>query len=236
MTMTDVNTSPVAPAPSRWSPKESLLWTLLLLVLLTVIQILPYAILPRFISSLDGEGNGTLACVATGIGDILCIPLLVRIIKRRSPDVVTYLGLRRVSWRTPLPWLIVLAAYVGLVLLVLHMMGKSVTDWVRIQPFKTEPVLWVALIFAVLIAPIFEEMLFRGFLYYGLEGSRLGTRGAVAITALVFGAIHLQYNWYGIAFVVGAGVLFGMARARTGSIIVTMILHSALNLAGTFVE
>jgi len=58
----------------------------------------------------------------------------------------------------------------------------------------------------------------------------------VAITALVFGAIHVQYNWYGIAFVVGTGLLFGTARARTGSIVVTMILHSALNLAGAFVE
>lgn len=236
MTMTDVDEKPVAPAASRWSPKESLLWTLLLLVILVVVQIIPYAILPRIFSSLDGEGNGTLAFIATGIGDILCIPLLIKIIKRRSTDVATYLALRRVTWRVTTAWLIVLGAYVGLTLLVLHAMGQSATDWVRIQPFKTPPVLWIGLPFAVIIAPIFEEMLFRGFLYYGLEGSRLGTRGTVGITALVFGAIHVQYNVYGIAFVVGVGILLAMARARTGSIIVTMILHSALNLAGAFVE
>src|ERR1043166_9405781 len=56
--------------------------------------------------------------------------------------------------------------------------------------------LWVALIIA---APLFEEVLFRGFLFTGFESSFMGPIGTVIVTAGLWAIIHVQYDAYGIA-------------------------------------
>ena len=45
--------------------------------------------------------------------------------------------------------------------------------------------------------------------------------------------MHLQYDAYGILTVFAMGLLFGMARIRTGSLLAPMGLHAAVNLTAT---
>jgi membrane protease YdiL (CAAX protease family) len=56
------------------------------------------------------------------------------------------------------------------------------------------PLFWIAV---VIFAPAFEEFLFRGFSFIGLQKSRLGSAGATILTALVWAVLHIQYNWLG---------------------------------------
>jgi hypothetical protein len=97
--------------------------------------------------------------------------------------------------------------------------------------YKATDSLWLFWIAAVLAAPLFEEVMFRGFLFRGFRASFLGTGGTVILTALLWAAMHLQYNLYGMGFIAATGILFGLARAQTGSLIVPMAMHAALNFS-----
>jgi membrane protease YdiL (CAAX protease family) len=107
--------------------------------------------------------------------------------------------------------------------------GKS--PW---QPNGT-PILmmWCAWSFAVLYAPVLEELTYRGFLYRGLVASRLGADGAVVVTAFVFALSHAYQgrSGLGLLLVFGTGVLLGWLRKRSGSTLLPILLHAIGNLA-----
>ena len=85
-----------------------------------------------------------------------------------------------------------------------------------------------------IFGPVSEELLFRGFMYRGLAASRLGTWGAIAVTTVLFAVIHLtsvsgEALWFHYVFVTVMGVMFGLLRARTGSLLPPMVVHSIWN-------
>lgn len=84
---------------------------------------------------------------------------------------------------------------------------------------------------AVLVAPLFEETVFRGFLYPVFARS-LGVAGGIGLTGLLFGIMHAQQLWGGwaqIGLLVFVGVVFTFARARTRSVIPCYFLHLGYN-------
>jgi membrane protease YdiL (CAAX protease family) len=90
------------------------------------------------------------------------------------------------------------------------------------------------LLFAVVVAaPLGEEIVFRGFLFRGWAASRLGAAGAIVLTSAIWAAIHVQYDWFGILQVFCLGLLFGWVRWRSGSTVLTILMHAATNLAAT---
>jgi membrane protease YdiL (CAAX protease family) len=91
--------------------------------------------------------------------------------------------------------------------------------------------LWIAV---MVVAPVAEELVFRGFLFRGLSVSRLGVAGTVVITAAVWAVLHVQYTWLGIASVFAYGLVFGWLRWR-GSISVPMLLHFINNIVATMI-
>ncbi len=89
------------------------------------------------------------------------------------------------------------------------------------------PLFWCAIGIA---APLAEEVFCRGFLYKGLAASRIGPPGAILVTSLLFMILHAgQYDWVDLVQVGLAGLLFGVARARTGSILPPVAMHMGLN-------
>jgi membrane protease YdiL (CAAX protease family) len=94
------------------------------------------------------------------------------------------------------------------------------------------PLLWVAL---VVVAPVGEELLFRGFLHRGWAPSRLGAWGTVAVTSALWAALHQQYDWGGILVIFLMGLLFGWLRQRSGSTTLTIVLHALNNLVATLI-
>jgi hypothetical protein len=50
---------------------------------------------------------------------------------------------------------------------------------------------------------------------------------------LLWAVIHLQYDIYGMATVFALGLLFGMARLKTDSIHLLMVMHSFVGLVAT---
>jgi len=80
----------------------------------------------------------------------------------------------------------------------------------------------------VIVAPICEEIIFRGLLYGALE-NRLGVAGAILISAVVFAVVHLQITYF--IGLLGVGIVLGWARWKTGSLGLPIVLHIINNAA-----
>lgn len=89
------------------------------------------------------------------------------------------------------------------------------------------PLLWFA---TIVVAPITEEMLFRGFLHRGWTRSWIGVSGTIFLTSILWAALHQQYNWLGILCIFLMGLIFGWVRHRSGSTSLVIVLHAFNNL------
>ena len=81
---------------------------------------------------------------------------------------------------------------------------------------------------ALLMAPLLEELLFRGILLRALL-NRTSSAAAVAVSALAFSGFHPSL--IGVTHAFGLGSVLGVLLVRTGSIWPCVALHSAWNLA-----
>jgi membrane protease YdiL (CAAX protease family) len=89
--------------------------------------------------------------------------------------------------------------------------------------------LWIAI---VLLTPVGEETLFRGFLFRGWLRSPRDAWPVIALTALLFAAMHVQYDWYVMSHVFVFGLILGWLRWATGSTLLCILLHALVNLEG----
>jgi uncharacterized protein len=115
------------------------------------------------------------------------------------------------------------------------LMGRDI-----VTPFQTDiyrtadaagwlPLLWFVV---VVMTPIGEETLFRGWLFAGWLRTPNDTWPVIVITALLFAIMHVQYDWFVISQVFVFGLLVGWMRWATGSAIVTMLMHAVINVEG----
>ena len=84
----------------------------------------------------------------------------------------------------------------------------------------------LAFLTLVVIAPIAEETLFRGYLY-GKIKQQLGTFGAIALSSVCFALIHFQANVAVDVFALA--IILGILRELTGSIWAGIVLHMVKN-------
>lgn len=96
----------------------------------------------------------------------------------------------------------------------------------------------IALIALVILPPIGEEILMRGYLYSGLR-SRLRFWPALLITSLLFGAAHLATGVSGTLWAAGVdtfvlSVVLVYLRERTGALYAPIMVHGLNNLVAFF--
>ena len=89
---------------------------------------------------------------------------------------------------------------------------------------------WIGLFVIVVVAPLSEELLFRGFIYGGLAQSIIGPLGAILTTSVIWAALHIQYTWLIIMQIFLYGVVFGVVRWKSGSLWPPIISHCLNNL------
>lgn len=88
-------------------------------------------------------------------------------------------------------------------------------------------------VFGVTLAPLLEELFFRGMLY-PLVRRATGVTPAVLVTATAFAFIHgtqLGYAWAPLLSIFVVGVVFTLVRERTGSVAASFLVHCGYNLA-----
>lgn len=85
---------------------------------------------------------------------------------------------------------------------------------------------------AIVVAPLIEELLFRGVLLSAWL-RRLPVAWAVAATATLFALVHLpdlKYLWYGLPNLAMLGVAFAWLRLKSGSLWPAVVAHGMNNL------
>jgi uncharacterized protein len=81
-------------------------------------------------------------------------------------------------------------------------------------------------LFALIIAPVFEEFLFRGFAYPALK-ARLGSVSALVIVSAAFAGSHFHGPSFLPLFVLALGL--GLAYELTGTLLTPIIMHAVFN-------
>lgn len=209
-------------------------------VLLELLAVIPFvaatmgenADVAEVVATLDTNAEYlTAALLVSGIGCTALVLLFVRL--RRGARVREYLALQSPPWRGLLAWVVLGLVVVGAMDLTSVLLGRDVVPewWMGVWASAKAP---LVLGFAtVVVAPMFEETFFRGFLFRGLAESRLGVTGTILVTAAIWASIHLQYGAYEIAWIFVLGILLGAARHRTGSLWVPLAIHAAVNLGAS---
>jgi membrane protease YdiL (CAAX protease family) len=157
--------------------------------------------------------------VFPGIG----IAVMLLVAKARETSFRDYLGLRVPSWDRAWLWMLL---FIGLVV-VEEVLWKA---WGLPQPQPWGPkyrgVAKAIRVFAMIVlAPVSEELLFRGMLYHIVSTTVLKDPGAILVTAAAFAALHYQYGIRELLFVLVDGLFFGTVRYSTGSTVLPMFLH-----------
>jgi len=84
---------------------------------------------------------------------------------------------------------------------------------------------------AVLLAPVLEETIFRGYIYPVIARS-FGVNAGVVVTGTLFGLLHASQLWGGwaqIVLLVLVGIVLTYARARTHTVVASYLLHVSYN-------
>lgn len=84
---------------------------------------------------------------------------------------------------------------------------------------------------AVLIAPLVEETVFRGYLY-PLFAKSFGIVPGILLTGILFGLMHgaqLAWTWGIVGLLIVVGIIFTFARAQTGTVLASFLLHLGYN-------
>jgi membrane protease YdiL (CAAX protease family) len=121
-----------------------------------------------------------------------------------------------------------LAVLLGATDLTSYLRGHPIVPQVMIDVYRTA---WLPglLLTLMVLAPVQEEPLFRGFLYKGIVDSRAGPIAAIVVSAIGFAVLHLQYDLYEMLWVAAVGLYLGVVRYKTGSLWLTMLLHGVGN-------
>lgn len=91
---------------------------------------------------------------------------------------------------------------------------------------------WIwSLIFAGILSPIIEEMMFRGLMLNKLR--RYGDKVTIITTAVLFGLFHGNFSQF--FYAVALGMIFAYVTLKTGTIKYSIILHIVVNITGSVI-
>jgi membrane protease YdiL (CAAX protease family) len=213
---------------TRGNPRSISGWALLLF--LAALAILLVAI--RFLIGPELLQHGPLAILALFYGVGLCAVILA-VIPIGWP-AIPGLGLRPASWKA------VVLGVIGTVILSvgvsqLGIEPKAMKEAVDIA--RQPGALATSLMVLAVLAPLVEELIFRGLLYGWIAG-RWGTVPAWLISSVAFALAH--YEPAHIVLVLPLGLLFGWLRRRTDSLLPSLAAHIVNNgfavLAAAFLD
>lgn len=87
------------------------------------------------------------------------------------------------------------------------------------------------LLIAVLLAPVVEETIFRGYIY-PVVGRSFGKGWGIIVTGILFGLLHAGQLWGGwgqIALLVFVGIVLTFARAVSRTVVASFVIHTSYN-------
>lgn len=162
----------------------------------------------------------------SAVSGLLTLASVVFIMKVRRKSVREEVWLRPVSGRL-LGWCAGMAFCVyWLVSLVLSILPESIMGGYYEASAGLADTGFVAVISTAVIAPVVEEVIFRGLIYTRLQRA-MRPITAVVLAALAFALCHGQMVWVCYAYVLG--LVFTQLTRFTNSILPAMLMHVVFN-------
>ncbi|MCA1033198.1 CPBP family intramembrane metalloprotease [Bacillus infantis] len=212
----------------RWGWREFIL--LMLLEFIIVIGVVKLIVQPLYAEWLkDDLYAGTLTGLTIAVILMAGVYFTALRPKRLSWREVGVKGFALKDWKLIGLYSAVLLAGAVIIVVLTSFIGNT---W---ENSKTEAMqqnvtfftVLIAFISAAVISPIYEEIFYRGFLYRWLR-TRMGLKGALLLSSLIFTIIHIPtYNVMPVNFF--SGILFALAYERTGSIWPPVLIHGLTN-------
>jgi len=168
---------------------------------------------------------------------ILLFALFILFCRRRAINLPASLGLTALPQTSALRWGLVfglasippVAAIQFAIEQICNRLGIEIHEQDITNIFThtgSTPLVIMLAVFAVIVAPVFEELLFRGFAYPILK-RRCGKIPALLIVGVVFALIH--WHWPSFLALTLLGIGFGIAYEMTGSLLVPITMHATFN-------
>ena len=222
---------PTPPGPDRWPVWGGPVAFLLAIIATTVLG----GVLAAAVAFAGGstKDSPTFTIAGTVIQDAALVGAAVLLALRYGPVRAADFGLRPIPLREGALWTLgaVVAFYTTSGVYALLVRPESEQDLVEVLGTEdgTGYLLATAAL-VILVAPITEEVFFRGFFYRSLR-NRLPPLGAAVVVGVVFGAIHYRGSDTVDLLPVLAilGVLFCLLYERTDSLYPAIALHVVNN-------
>jgi membrane protease YdiL (CAAX protease family) len=230
---------PQDPRPQRWGPWATLGWGIPLAATAILSQTLgAFAFLTwwRFlhpdqpITRADIATNGPLLAFSLAVSAPIVLGLLAIVVHASRVSLREYLELKWPRWRD---FGIGAAALLAVLLatgMVAGLTGQETPEFMgdTYNSAKTAGMLPLLMISFVFLGPLQEELLFRGFFFRGFVPA-FGVWPTIILTSTVWAFTHMQYQWFFVGEIFVLGLVFGWLRWRSGSTLLTIVLHAAVN-------
>jgi membrane protease YdiL (CAAX protease family) len=184
----------------------------------------------------DTMGNDVRLLFLSSLGGIsLVLPAIWLIVtKVQKESLKKGLHLYGTSFLNYFIWFLVLIlTFLGMGILIQVLGAQEIPNFMLNLEYPTLMHKVLLLIAVAIIAPVVEEIVFRGFLLKRFSGTFLGIHGAVFVTAFIWAVIHGQYESVYIFVIFLIGIIFGYARVMTNSLYIPIMMHSVMNLWST---
>ncbi len=206
------------------------LYSFLATALMTVLSIVFMLVSPALFSKMFGTTLGiyllnaiVLYAVCTPIFYFMVRNSETRRIYKNKISAKDFLGILAIAQT-----LMILGNYIGIFFnsIISSAIDKPITN-TTVEMIDSSPI-WVMIVFSVILAPIFEELLMRKLLIDRL--SKYGTGFAVVVSAVAFGLFH--GNFYQFFYAMFLGFILGFLYVK-GGLKYSILLHMTINFLGS---
>jgi membrane protease YdiL (CAAX protease family) len=187
-------------------------------------------------SILQTPFDGVLVTIFVAFSNPATIVVLAVAVWLARSDLSDYFALK---WPTAYDLAFGVAALAVLIAAgdaLLYLTGRDLVTGFQLQSYTTAAAAgWLPAMFAatIVIAPAGEEAMFRGFLFRGWVRSPRWVWPAIVVISILWAMLHIQYDWAGVLQIFIVGLFLGWMRWRSGSLVLTFLLHALFNLEGT---
>jgi len=226
----------VMPRSAPWELSDIFRFAVIFVFLVSCIQGAAHAVLAYQWISPGAVETGALVAGTLGIY-VAMLWLMYRILIKGYDADLSCLGisLRRFFWNAwsgivgyiafiPAFFLLLMAS-----LFVCQLFGIKPQAHELVEIFSVEKspyTLAYLIILAIGLAPVYEEIVFRGFIY-GVLRKYAGVQGGMALSALFFAAIH--FNFAQLIPVWGLGMMLAYLYEKTGTLTAPIVFHAINN-------
>jgi membrane protease YdiL (CAAX protease family) len=180
----------------------------------------------------DSEPGGVVVTAAQQLALLLPIAIYVR----RTRGSLAPLGLRRGGWNAGdvfagigagLGAIVAGSIVIGITIAIVRAITGSEPSSSSVLNDTSGPWLVLNALMAVALAPLCEEVYFRGFLFQGLRG-RMRFLPAAVVSATIFAFVHVEpIRFFGLAVM---GLILASVFERRRTLVASMVAHATVNV------